>query len=305
MIDEMQERASSRAGVGLPIPPTAKQVCQLYARVLTRPVFTSLARGTPAESVFAFLSPLLRNQPASVASVFETAFETVRREYRNEYVYKSAIAERILFGRHSPRTSSLAVELPVAGSIVDVAIFNGTTTAYEIKTEFDSPRRLSTQTVAYLKAFDRVYVVTHPRLAEKYARLCDDRVGILVLNARESLSSHRPAAANAAHLEQRAMFRIMRRPEFLGALERAGVNVPALPNGLIDSHCEAAFSNLPLAVAYDIYLHAMRERSTQTPLADFILRLPMHLRVLGVASSLSGRQRNTLLHALEYGRVSL
>jgi hypothetical protein len=287
------------------MPPTAKQACQLYARVLTRPVFTSLARGAPPESVFAFLSPLLRNRPASVASVFETAFETVRREYRNEYVYKSAIAERILFGRHSPRTSSLAVELPVAGSIVDVAIFNGTTTAYEIKTEFDSPRRLSTQTVAYLKAFDRVYVVTPPRLAEKYARLCDDRVGILVLNSRESLSSYRPAVANAAHLEQRAMFRIMRRPEFLGALERAGVVVPALPNGLIDSHCEAAFSSLPLGLAYCVFLHAMRERSTQSPLADFILRLPMHLRVLGLASPLSGRQRNTLLHTLEFGQISL
>jgi len=104
------------------------------------------------------------SEKQSLASLFDSAWRAMRCAYRNEFVYKTENANRIVFGRHSPNTASLYVELPVGRSIVDVAVFNGTSTAYEIKTEFDTPRRLTTQTSDHLTAFDRVCLVTHRRL---------------------------------------------------------------------------------------------------------------------------------------------
>ncbi|MCY1339096.1 hypothetical protein D9M69_249700 [compost metagenome] len=118
---------------------------RLLARMFTRPVFADIARSGNWQVALGFLAEhglltAAKGQP--LASLFESAWLEIRRAYRNEFVYKTEIASRIVFGRHSPNTASLHVELPVGRSIVDVAVFNGTSTAYEIKTEFDTPRRL-------------------------------------------------------------------------------------------------------------------------------------------------------------------
>lgn len=168
------------------------------ARVFSRPVMEDIARRGTATHVVNKLRALgvdlLRNN-ATVADIFDASLEIVRASYRCEYVYKDALARRIVFGRHSPRTASLAIELAVAGSIVDAVVFNGTSTAYEIKTEYDSHRRIQTQTSAYLKAFDRVYIVTHSDRVERYANLVDERVGILTLSGKNSLHEIRSESA--------------------------------------------------------------------------------------------------------------
>jgi hypothetical protein len=125
--------------------------------MFTRPVFAKLARTGNWESALYFLKQyniLRKCQGQLLSDLFEASWEILRHSYRAEYVYKAEVANRIVFGRHSPRTASLQVEFPVSNSIVDVAVFNGTSTAYEIKTEYDSERRLSTQPRDYLKVFD-------------------------------------------------------------------------------------------------------------------------------------------------------
>ncbi|MBA1734104.1 sce7726 family protein, partial [Escherichia coli] len=86
----------------------------------------------------------------SLRDLFTSLYDFLRLNYRNEYVYKTALVNKIIFGKHSPKTSSSSIELPIKNSIVDVAVFNGTSTAYEIKTEYDSPKRLITQAPDYL-----------------------------------------------------------------------------------------------------------------------------------------------------------
>ena len=149
---------------------------RLLARMFTRPVFAAIAEKGDWRGGLDFLSRyglLRRCAEQSLSELFESSWRALRIAYRNEYVYKSEIANRVVFGMHSPRTTALQVEFPVGRSIVDVAVFNGTSTAYEVKTEFDSPRRLQTQTRDYLKVFDRVFVVAHPSTADRFAGLVD------------------------------------------------------------------------------------------------------------------------------------
>jgi hypothetical protein len=66
------------------------------------------------------------NTNLTLGQFFDVAFDKLFRSYRTEYVYKAAIANKLLFGKHSPRTAAMQVELPIGRSIVDIAIFNGT-----------------------------------------------------------------------------------------------------------------------------------------------------------------------------------
>ena len=85
----------------------------------------------------------------TLKELFEKAYKKLLKTYRNEYVFKNAIAKKILLGRHSINSSILFTEFRVETSKADVVIFNGTTHVYEIKTELDTTERLENQIANY------------------------------------------------------------------------------------------------------------------------------------------------------------
>jgi hypothetical protein len=274
---------------------------RLLARIFTRPVMESVARRGCARDIVDKLARLqvgARREHSCVADLLDAGLNELGRDYRCEYVYKAAIASRIVFGKHSPRTASLAIELNVAGSIVDAAVFNGTSTAYEIKTEFDSPVRLTTQTPAYLRAFDRVNLVTHPALADKYAALLDPRVGIYVLSKDDSLSERRCAVSDVSRVEPSVVFRMLRRAEYMAVVVKHFGPQPSLPNGLVDAHYLSLFGQLSSEQAHRALVAAMRARTTDAESVEYLRALPRSLRALGYATPLSAPQRRQLLTAL-------
>ena len=275
---------------------------RMLSRAFTRPMFTELARTGDARAVTDLLLTHGRVEHDVAAlrldELFERGWCRLASSYRNEYVYKNELATRLVFRRHSPRTASFQVELRVGSSIADVVVSNGTTTAYEIKTEFDTCRRLSSQTSDYLKAFDKVYVVTHPAHVARYERELDPRVGLIVLADRHSLTPYRGASANRDNIDPRTVFRCMRREEYLSAIESTLGAVPIMPNGLIGAHCEALFEQLSPEQAHNCFVKALKARTTDKSNVDFVSRLPSSLRALGYATPLSGRQRISVLDTL-------
>ena len=274
---------------------------RLIARFFSRPVLLDIARRGTAAHVVEELKKLGVDagvSGASAADFFEASFEAVDSAYRCEYVYKTAIANRIVFGRHSPRTSSLHIELPVAGSIVDAAVFNGVSTAYEIKTEYDSHRRLKTQTPAYLKAFERVFVVCHPSAAEYYAGVLDERVGVLILNENNQLKEIRSSSADVSRIDPSVVFRMLRREEFIKAVQDKWGPQPKMSNGLVHSHYSHWFLQLSSEEAHRILVKAMKARTTGVDDVEFLSAVPKSLRALACATPLSRPQRHKLLSAL-------
>lgn len=269
------------------------------SKILSRSTFVSLAKGSHPADIFKNVKDFVPADVRTVSDLYEFAFNLSKKSYRNEYIYKTAIANRVVFGRHSPKTSSVVVELPIEDSIVDLAIFNGTSSAYEIKTELDSPRRLTTQTPNYLKAFDNIYIVTAPKLAATYEKICPQEIGILSLSTKGSLSTIRPAQSNKANIDPATIFKTLRRDEYVTALEGILKTRITLPNGIIRQHCEKIFSSLDPTQAHEIFVNSMRLRTTSIESATFLSKLPEHLRILGYSSSLSRPQRERLLEALD------
>lgn len=285
----------------IPIEMSSMNKHRLVARMFTRPVFAAIAQSGDWRTALAFLlrAGVVRNsQDATLGRLFESGWNLLRLGYRNEYVYKSEIANRIVFGRHSPRTTGIEIELPVGRSIIDVATFNGTSTAYEIKTEFDTSRRLMTQTRDYLKVFDRVFVVAHPPRALRFAALVDERVGVLALDSRGSLATVKPAISNLCDVSVSSVFRCLRRAEYVSIAERIAGQRMNYPNGLISKRCEEYFSMLSPAVAHEFFVEAMRRRKTDASTVSFVSQLPPSLRALGYATPLSARQRNVALRSM-------
>lgn len=108
-----------------------------------------------------------------------TIYGRLARDYRSEYVYKNALL-RMLVKDYARRDTVIFNEFKCGDSYADLAMFNGESRVYEIKTELDSPARLVRQLANYKAFFQRCYIVTHESLVEKYSQI-DSEVGIIEL----------------------------------------------------------------------------------------------------------------------------
>jgi len=73
-----------------------------------------------------------RTHPTStLREVLDEAFSALSIEYPVEYIFKAYVLKRVVFGRHSPRTTSFHTEVPIAGSRADILVINGEATVYE------------------------------------------------------------------------------------------------------------------------------------------------------------------------------
>lgn len=267
----------------------------------TRPSFQSISSFADAQAMITEIfgeEVIGECRGLRVYEVFDQAWKKLRSSYRNEYVYKTEIANRIVFGRHSPNTAALHLELPVSGSIADMAIYNGTSTVYEIKTDFDSSARLQSQSDSYLKAFGKVYVVVSSEAASKYLSCVPQEVGVISLSKRGSLSEVKSASVDFKRLDKEVMFRCLRRPEQVEIAEEVLGEKIDLPNGLVYKKCFCVFNGLDVDVAHRLYVEKMRKRKTDKKTQAFVSSLPYSLKALGYATPLSEKKRSIIIRFL-------
>ena len=112
-------------------------------------------------------------------------------------------------------------------------LVNGRGIVYEIKTEYDSPEKLTSQIASYYRAFPFVNVVTDASQAAKYQRALEgSSVGIYAVGRRGTLSQVREMKPFYSDLDVKTMFNTLRQREVEAILTQYHGEVPATPNGI-------------------------------------------------------------------------
>lgn len=147
---------------------------------------------------------------------------------------------------------------------VDLAVVNGIIHAYEIKSDFDTLRRLSTQAEHYGKCFDRVSLV----VGHRHIKLARESVphwwGIMRVTARSD-GPHflvvRKARPNPAR-DARALIELLWRDETVALLERSGAaeGVRSKPRDVLWDRATERLSLEEIARAVRAHLKANAER---------------------------------------------
>lgn len=108
--------------------------------------------------------------------VREYITRTIYKKYPNEASLKSAFINKKL----ARSTTAISVfELPIGNSRVDLCMINGSSHAYEIKTDFDNLKRLDKQLFDYKQVFEYIYVIcSNNKLQETVDTVTSD-IGII------------------------------------------------------------------------------------------------------------------------------
>lgn len=138
-------------------------------------MFSSYCTLKPDHILLYDLEQILPKAAESVTNVRDFYNRAILRHYPNETTIKAAFLNQILFKRKRDIT---IFELPVGGSRVDLCKINGTSIAYEIKTDLDNLKRLGKQILDYQRVFEQVYVICSFKRVSEVESVLPDTCGI-------------------------------------------------------------------------------------------------------------------------------
>ncbi len=102
--------------------------------------------------------------------LLKRSYSLISKHYRCEYVYKNELI-KLLLREYGTKNSIYFSEFRVGNSIADMVMFNGESKAFEIKTEYDTPRRLDKQMDDYKRFFDKNYIVVPENRVGEYCNI--------------------------------------------------------------------------------------------------------------------------------------
>lgn len=95
--------------------------------------------------------------------------------HNEAYIKSTFIKKELLQGKHVT-----IFELPVGDSRADLCKINGHSICYEIKTDYDTTKRLQKQLRDYSTVFEYVYVISSEKRSSKILPLLPEHVGLYV-----------------------------------------------------------------------------------------------------------------------------
>jgi len=245
------------------------QLARWSSRVFSAAALRNIAAGKSDVSLtraLAEISTELAPEATSMQGVIDSLAASLWADYRNEYLYKNAIANKILVGRHSIAAAGFLVEFRIGASVADCVLLNGTSTVYEIKTELDSDSKLRKQLADYRRVFPRAVVVTHHSLASRYERaLSSTGVGLMMLTSRGRLSVIAGPEDRHTDLDSSVIMKSLRKAEYGRISEDLVGQRIDLPNTLFFRECLSIASRTDPEVYAALAHRELKRRSVREP----------------------------------------
>jgi hypothetical protein len=232
----------------------------------------------------------------SVGEFYNAIFDRLVLEYRYEYIYKNAIAEKILLGKHSLNTAYMLTEFRADNCKADAVVLNGTSHVYEIKSELDSYERIDRQIEAYKKIFDYITVITTEKLYDVICNRVPPGIGVMVLaenKYRFKLKDcRREAKSNKFNVNPSVIFESLHRKEYTKIIrEVLGKSFEGTANTKIHSEAKDFFSNIPPEIAHQKMVEALKNRRQAKNISEFICDVPHSLKAASISMRLTKDER--------------
>lgn len=223
------------------------------------------------------------NKSMPLKDFFDWVYAFLFKNYRYEYIYKNIIANKILLGKHSLNTSHMLTEFRVGKCKADVVVLNGTSTVYEIKSEFDSFARLKNQIQSYLATFDHINVITSTSQTNKLKSILPEKTGILVLNDRNTITTIRDSTSNKKNINPNMLFDSLRKIEYIKIIREYFGFVPDVPNTRIYKECRALYCKIPPETAHNLTIKVLQNRCENKALRQFMDAAPPSLSAYAIS----------------------
>lgn len=220
----------------------------------------------------------------TIGDAFDTAFATLRKSgHRDEYVYRAALTHNLLLGRHSLNTASLLTEFRAGASKADLVILNGTSSAYEIKSERDSLARLDGQLINYRKVCAKVFVIAAHPFVQQIVDNTNEDIGVMSLSRWNRITTIREAAERPDQVCPITILDSIRTSEAIQILGNLNIAIPAVPNTRLRGVLRELFLEQSPTLIHDEMVKTLRKSRSAAPLQMALDRMPPSIQPVALS----------------------
>lgn len=225
-------------------------------------------------------------------------YKILVEHYPNEYIYKNQFLNEWLIKELGSNKSVMFSELRLGNVIADLAMFNGVSKVFEIKSPYDKKYRLSNQLRSYKKLFNEVFIIVPEKLYSKYESI-DNDCGIIVyenksfIKVRES-NSH-------LSLDVGLLMETLHTREYLEIVEAFYPNLPPMTSFNQFNICKDLISNIPSNELNGLFIKCMKSRKVNN---IFFRKMYSHLNQISLALNFDNKQKEHLIENLKTNYIT-
>lgn len=221
-------------------------------------------------------------------------YSSISKFYRCEYVFKNEIINQLLLKKYGTKHTVVFNEFKVGNSIVDLAMMNGESRAFEIKTTLDGPKRLYKQMTDYKKVFNRCYIVVDVNECAYYADCIDDNTGIVSLSyvrGKFMLEEYKPAKKNE-EIDVSCLMKCLRTSEYEDIVRTYFGKLPDVAQADMYESCSEQICMIPNEILNSMFLAEVKKRKNIT---GQLKLFPKEIRQIMLALNLPKNRQDILI----------
>lgn len=275
---------------------TQLQQSRKYAQAFGRSVYADILRWGDSEMLTLLCRTHQHEEDETFMDCLHRFYSSMKLNYRCEYVFKNEIIAELR--KHYACKQSLIInEFRVGNSIADLAFFNGESRAYEIKTRYDSPRRLKGQMYDYRRVFDKCFLVIEQSEIDNWMDY-DEDMGIVAFcfgpRGKITMKEVRPAKTNE-HIDVDALMTCLRTVEYEYIAEHYGGARLSEIKYIHFEECKAIMKRMEGKMLHDAFLETIEKRKSSF---DLLEQTPRELYQICLSMHLTGKQLDFITTSL-------
>lgn len=241
---------------------------RIYSSLFSRKVVDEVLRGKyeSINEVYKLLDKTEQFVNSTYLDYFAYLYQSMMQNYRCEYVFKNEVINKVLMPHFRNAETISISEFHVNQSIADLAMFNGISRAYEIKTDYDSNKRLEHQLADYQRLFDKCYLVVSEHNISKYLDTIPYGVGIITLTYKNKTLVHKivQKARMNNSVDVCTLMRSVRATEYRNIVRQIYGTLPCVSEFEMFDTCEKMLMDADNVKVRKAFLQEMKKRRMNT-----------------------------------------
>ena len=242
---------------------------------------------------------LEKNRGNSYLTVLRNTYKILEKYYPNEYILKNEFLNQWLKKELGHESSLIFNELRIGKAIADLAMFNGISKVFEIKTVLDKEYRLSNQLQEYKKLFNEIYIIVPKIQLSKYLAY-NDNVGVITYDSSSKDFDLVRKSQRNNFIDANAIMEVLHTKEYLKIVRTFFQELPEMNAFNQFEVCKNLIATIPSKHLNKLFLKTMKERNINNL---FFEKLNNEFNQICLSLNLSKPDRDKLIMKLKTNAV--
>ena len=243
----------------------------------------------------------LSEKKCSYSDYLKYIYRILESHYPTEYIIKNSFLNESLIPELKKSEATIFNEFRVGESVGDLAIFNGISKVFEIKTEFDSDARLKLQLENYKRIFSEVYLIV-PESKLGYYKKVDTSIGLILYDTSKKKKFFLERNSNFnTNIDLCAIMNILHTNEYKSIIIDYYGEVPKMTSFNQFEKSKKLIVEIPIIDFNKLFIKYMKKRVMSTELSS---RNFKELNQLALALKLGRREKLNLIGNLKTSLIS-